>query len=226
MKDFIIVVLILAVLSYSLPLQEDIRYLRIKYGLRDDFVLTPGEFAMTFVLSGFRGLASDLLWLKVDMLWHSGKWYLMTPTLRMITWLQKDFMAAWGLASWHLGYNLSHYAQTEEDKQKYIGQAIELLKNGIAKNPDRYDLYWELGWFYFDKLENYDEAIRYFRRAIRFEHPLYIDRLIAKAYMEKGEYAKAKKELMRCLELPDADMYHLGIVKKNLRKVEELLNKR
>lgn len=223
LRDFIIVALILALISYLPLLQQELRSMRISQGLQDDLVLLPGEFATAFIFSGFRGLACDLLWLKVDEYWHTGKWYMMPQTLRAITWLQKDFMPAWGLASWHLAYNISRRADTEKEKQQYITDAIDLLKEGIFKNPGRYDLYYELGWLYFDRLQDYDSAIKYFRKAIKFEHPMYIDRLIANCYMKKGDLESAKMEWERCLRLPGSNMYHLGIAKKNLKTIEEQL---
>jgi len=223
MKTISAVVITLMLISFILPLQEHITYLQIKYDLREDFVMMPGEFAIAFLISGFRGLAADLLWLKIDEFWHEGKWYNMPAVLRAVTWIQKDFISAWSLAAWHLAYNLSSYEEDEAKKQLYVNQGLGLLKEGMMKNPDRYELYFELGWLYYDKVKNYDEAIKYFRRATRFTHPSYIDRLIAHAYAKKNDLENAKKEWERCLGVFQDDIYHIGLAKKNLKKIDEQL---
>ena len=72
---------------------------------------------------------------------------------------------------------------------------------------------------------DYDEGIRYFRGAVRYEHPSYIDRLIAHAYRKKGDIESEYKEWQHCLTIFTDDQYHIDIVEKHLEAAKEKLGK-
>lgn len=208
-----------------LVLQASINYSRVTEDLEESMVVMPGEFVTNFVIGGFRGIAADLLWLKIDEFWHTGKWFDIIPLIRAITWMQPHFLEAWELGAWHLAYNCYAYAESAGDagKDAYIDAGIKFIKQGLARNRDVYDLWFNLGWIYYHKLANYDEAIRCFRGAIRVKHPSYIDRLIAHAYRKKGDIESEYREWQRCLTIYKDDSYHITIVKEHLEKAKEKL---
>ena len=76
-----------AALIAILPLQQSINYSRVTEDITERLVVMPGEFITVFILGGFRGIAVDILWLKMDEYWHHGEWYRVMPILRIITWL-------------------------------------------------------------------------------------------------------------------------------------------
>ena len=200
-------ILLLFIFIYSL--QSDMDLMRTREGLWQSLVLMPGEIINEFVLSGFSGIAADLLWIRADEYWHEGEWHRAFPLYRTVTWLQPNFIVAWSMGGWHLAYNMYAYTKDPEMKKYFLESGINFLKEGILANPNEYQLYFELGWTYFHKAEDYDSAIRYFRRAVKFEHPHYIDRLIAHAYRKKGDIAAEYKEWQRCLTLfQDASQHH------------------
>ncbi len=115
------------------------------------------------------------------------------------------------------------YTKDPEMKKYFLESGINFLKDGILANPNKYQLYFELGWTYFHKAEDYDAAIRYFRRATKFEHPHYIDRLIAHAYRKKGDIAAEYQEWQRCLTLFQDDSQHQERSRHFLEEVRKKL---
>lgn len=222
-RKYILIGIITALFIAILPLQQAINYSRVTEDLVEQLVIMPGEFLTNFVIGGFRGIAVDIIWIKIDDKWHHGKWFEIIPLLRAATWLQPHFLEAWELGAWHMAYNLYVYAKGMPDREKYIEEGIRFLKEGLAKNRNVYDLRFNLGWIYYHKLKDYDKGIRYFRGAIRYKHPSYIDRLIAHGYRKKGDIEAEYIEWQRCLTVFKDDEYHVNIVKRHLEKAKKKL---
>lgn len=222
-RRYILIGVIASLFIAILPLQQSINYSRVTEDLVEELVIMPGEFVTNFIIGGFRGIAADILWVQIDELWHHGKWFEIIPLLRAITWMQPHFLEAWELGAWHLAYNLYAYAEGMPDREKYISEGIRFLKEGLAKNRNIYDLWFNLGWIYYYKLNHYDEGIRYFRGAARYNHPSYIDRLIAHAYRKKGDIEAEYKQWQYCLTIFQDDGYHIAIVKEHLQRAEDKL---
>lgn len=257
-------------------LQVSIDYHKKLEDLETGLLLLPGQAAGSLVLSGFKGLAADLLWLNVEDYWHSGQHYKMLPLLEAVAWLQPTYITVWAVGGWHMAYNIyvqvgqnesklseelekmkqswspqekNKYRVLEEalaenktileqlDKkgkteelvrdylqrlEKYEGkidllgekenkavetvksmlniprnkiywylQGVQFLKKGITYNPDKYDLYFELGWTYYHKGMDYPNAVKYLEKAIKHPHPDYVDDVLAHAYEKNGQIQKA-----------------------------------
>ncbi len=222
-RKYILIGIVAALFIAILPLQQAINYSRVTEDLVEQLVIMPGEFVTNFVIGGFRGIAVDIIWIKIDDMWHHGKWFEIIPLLRAATWLQPHFLEAWELGAWHMAYNLYVYAEGMPDREKYIEEGIRFLKEGLAKNRNVYDLWFNLGWIYYHKLKDYDKGIRYFRGAIRYKHPSYIDRLIAHGYRKKGDIEAEYIEWQRCLTVFKDDDYHIDIVERHLEKAKNKL---
>ncbi|NLO07654.1 MAG: tetratricopeptide repeat protein [candidate division WS1 bacterium] len=159
------------------------------------------------MLGGFREVAASMLWMRTHSMWHSGEgtqWdalYLM----RMTTLLDPHWLEPWRITAWHCAYNL--YVETDDpaEKARMLQLGVDVLKEGISWNPDRYDLYFELGWTYFDKIRDYDEAARWLGAAIRFEHPEYVERLIAHGYERLPDIPMALQWYDYCLKRRPSD---------------------
>lgn len=164
------------------------------------------------MLGGFREVAASMLWMKTHSMWHSGRgtyWdhlYLM----RMTTLLDPHWLEPWRITAWHCAYNL--YVETDDPKvqAQMLETGVDVLKEGISWNPDRYDLYFELGWTYFDKIRDYEEAARWLGAAIRFEHPEYVERLIAHGYERLPDIPKALQWYDYCLKRRPSDQTAKG----------------
>lgn len=159
------------------------------------------------MLGGFREVAATMMWLKTHSMWHEGggtRWDALS-LMRMTTLLDPHWLEPWRITAWHCAYNLYVETDDPEVQAELLDTAVNVLKEGISWNPDRYDLYFELGWTYFDKIRDYDEAARWLGAATRFEHPEYIERLIAHAYERLPEPEKALQWYDYCIKRRPSD---------------------
>ncbi len=147
--------------------------------------------AATALVVGFRGLAADLLWLKSDAYWHHGQWHRLLPVYRLIVTLQPHFLLVWSIGGWHMAYNLSYQARDRAESERWLREGIAFLKEGIAANREKADLYFDLGWTYFDRMKDYAAALPYLEMAARKSDSKVTARVLAHTYAKLGHDAKA-----------------------------------
>jgi tetratricopeptide (TPR) repeat protein len=141
-----------------------------------------GVVVIAALLGGFRKSAANVLWLQNEEDWKDGRAYRTVPLARAVTLLDPYFVDAWTITCWQLAYNMSVDAKTPDDAASYIKQGLDFAKGGITWNSTRYEIYQEIGWTYYDKLQNYAMAAEYLKKAINHPHPAFLERLIAHAY--------------------------------------------
>lgn len=163
--------------------------------------------SMTNMFFGFRKMAANLLWLQVDKYWHAGHLHRMVPLMKTTVALDPEFVDAFLLGAWHLGYNataqmpdtpepLKRYDPRHQarvgDKESLYYEAIDFLKDGIRKNPRNYKLYFDLGFSLYElKLNDYAHAVQYLGEAMRYKHDRWVPRQLAIAQQKNGQYADA-----------------------------------
>ena len=189
-KIFSTIIILLVGISF---LQKSIDLQRKFEDLEANLLLMPGEIAGSLILSGFRGIGADLLWLQVHHCWHSGQQYRMLPLFNSITFLQPHFITPWAVGGWHMAYNIYVLMKTEKEKNYWLQTGLNFLKRGTEHNPNRYDLYFELAWTYYHKAKDYANAVKYFEKAVKFPHPEYVDDCLAHAYAKNGQIKKSIK---------------------------------
>ncbi|MDP8262126.1 MAG: hypothetical protein P9M13_02335 [Candidatus Ancaeobacter aquaticus] len=208
-----------------------------------------GGFLSAALVSGFRGVVADLLWLKCDHYWHTSQWYKLVPMYYLITRLQPQFIQPWVIGGWHMAYNVSHKvahegeednksdlhahdncgegcshetslrlktipheplvkkcpseSDKEHERQKWVDRGILFLKDGLQYNDKTYELYFELGWLYYYKVKDYKESLYYFKNAVGYKHPLWVDRMLAHAYEKCGDYRGAYATWEKVLKAKD-----------------------
>ena len=182
------IVLLFLLLS---PIQNKIDLQRKQMGFEQRLLLMPGQITGSLVLGGFKGLAADLLWLQVEELFHSGQSFKMLPILKSVTFLQPKFITPWAVGGWHLSYNIPAEIKDPKEKEYWIQAGVDFLKEGLSYNPERYDLYFELGWTFYNKIKNYAEAVKYLELACKFPGPDYLDDVLAHAYEKNGQIDRA-----------------------------------
>jgi len=143
------------------------------------------------LLGGFRKSAANVVWLQSDANWYEGRHYRTVPLGRLVTTLDPQFVEAWTVTCWHLAYNMSVEAKSGDEAADLIRQGIEFAETGLPWNSTRYELYQEIGWTYYDKLQNYARAAEYFKKAIDHPHPTFLERAIAHAYERIPDIDKA-----------------------------------
>ena len=219
----IILITVVAVIVGSIPLRERIRYQRLVLGIRRPMPLTKivdfDPTALTgvmigAVLGGFREVAAAMMWAKVDTLWYEGKgaWFDCLNVMRSTTLLDPHWIEPWRITAWHMAYNL--YVETDDARLRAIllDKAISALKEGISWNPEEVQLLTELGWTYFDKLDDYEQAAKWFRATLHMPHPAHIDRLIAHGYENLPDIPKALDWYDYCLKRDPTDDIARGAI--------------
>jgi tetratricopeptide (TPR) repeat protein len=206
------------------PLDRAVEYDRLVLGLQQPTpwfqIVARGsagdtELAVTGVtgvivgaaLGGFREVAATMLWMKTHEYWSKGEALEVKALwlMRLVTLLDPHWLEPWRVTAWHLAYNLYVETDDPELQQKYLQMGVDSLKEGISWNPDRYDLYMELAWTYFDKVEDFEEATKWFRAAMRYPHPEYVDRLVGHAYERMPDIPKALDAYDYCLKRDPQD---------------------
>ncbi|MBQ0105375.1 MAG: tetratricopeptide repeat protein [Armatimonadetes bacterium] len=173
----------------------------------------PGQFLIA-TFSGFKDVISGALWVRADEFFHRGDYDNIIPLVRLVTWLDPHNIDIYTTGAWHMDYNFTDEAQRSDKRN--IPLSIALLEDGIAKNPDRWDLYFELGWVHYNrKLEDYDNSLKYIKLACehdgydsntgkRIPRPEFVDRMLAHAYEAAGDYDNAIKYWQIAIERSDA----------------------
>ncbi|MBA3710344.1 MAG: hypothetical protein H0W83_16160 [Planctomycetes bacterium] len=112
------------------PLRRDVMPTSEAYS-----ALTPGEFAGTLMLGGFRGLACDLLWLRADAAQEQGRYYESLALFQTISRVQPRFEQVWTYMSWNMAYNLVHEVEDPDAKWSWFLAGIHSNVRGCERNP-------------------------------------------------------------------------------------------
>jgi len=178
------------------------------------------------MLSGFRGVVADFVWLRAHRVWEEAwdrlerpenpenpSWYLMEQDLRLAVTLQPHSIAFWDIGSWHMAWNISygegknrnHPSQLYRDKvaRDWVLRGQQFLEEGIRNNPDNYELHFRLGFLLYFKRKDPLGAIPHLKKAAGFpEAPLYVGRMIGHMH-EKGGRKREAYEWWKKLWLED-----------------------
>lgn len=115
--------------------------------------MPPHVALATAALGTFRGLATDVLWIRADELQAKGQYFEAQTLAEWITSLQPHFVNVWGFQAINMAYNISVMAEEPFDRWGWVNRGIELLRSkGIPLNPNAPKLYEELGWILMDKV--------------------------------------------------------------------------
>ncbi len=223
MKNIYLMLFLLVLLTLGTFTQISIDAQRTKEGLSSRYLFQPAEAVNNMIAGGFQGLAVDLLWVRIDEYSHHGQWYKLLPIFKTVTFLQPKFILGWSVGAWHMSFNLYFHSKALEEKQKWLNTGLQFLKEGIQHNPDRYELYFEAGWTYFFKAEDYPNAIRYLKRAIRFKHPQFVEHTLAHAYERNGDLVDALQIWKYLQNKEDHEKSMETVVNRQVKKIEELL---
>ena len=151
------------------------------------------------------GRVTDLLWEKSDGFFHVGDYERSVATLRLITDLDPTDLQAYSVGAWLI------------DSRERPSEAEAFLKLGLSRNPNHYEMYSELGDFYFNK-QNYAAAVGYFESALKFKDcPIVLWHMLAHAYERSGSLQKSIETWEHALTLEPGD----GTVLVNLKRVKD-----
>ncbi|MGB9797292.1 MAG: tetratricopeptide repeat protein [bacterium] len=204
--------LLLILIALVIILQTKIDVYRVNYRPKEitSFGYLSREVLAT-ALMGLREVAAGLLWLKIEDYFHSGEHEKIPPLIRIITWLDPHFIEAYSSGAWQLAWNSEDW--------RLIPSAEEFLKEGIQNNPDKYELYADMGWLYYDKVRDYDKAIEWYKRASALPSPPQVKRMLAHSYERAGKIDEAIKIWKSLIEEAKKE------VEKNPKNFEALFNR-
>lgn len=173
-KKIILLLLAVALFFGAGQVQRSLNHDRAALGLtRTAAVLdnAPPALAFTTVaLGGFRGLISNLLWIRANDLQQDDKFFEAAQLADWITKLEPTFAQVWAFQAWNMAYNISVKFKENQpeiyiDRWRWLQRGIELLRDeGLRYNPNSILLYRELGWLFQHKMgQNLDDANMYYK---------------------------------------------------------------
>jgi len=183
---FSILLAVAFVVPTNLYLAKEVEKRRISTSLEEELAFYPSGRYLRPVAGGFRHLLADMLWLraiqyygehrKTDLVFDKAG-----HVFEVLTDLDPHFVEA---------FRFGALVLVEDADEPEWG--IELLRKGIRENPDRWELYFDLGFHYF-RLRQYEYAASYFHRAARFpEVDSRVARFAAAAEERRGDLETAR----------------------------------
>lgn len=188
------------------------------------------------LLAGFRGVVADFVWLQSQGYWEHKEWLRQYRDLELTTTLQPQSILFWDVGAWHMAWNIGYAVSVDPaNRTKAEGlkrqhawheRAQEFLERGIENVPNRYDLYFALGWLYLHKFHDDCRAEQALRKAAEFkEAPVYVGRVHAQALQKCGMLTEAYEYWRTAwLQKPTGIRQEWNVVEREIRRLEEQLN--
>jgi hypothetical protein len=119
----------------------------------------------TVMLGGFRGLISDLLWLRVSYLQSRGEYFEIVQLADWITKLSPRSAETWAFHAWNMSYNVSAMMPDPEDRWRWVRNGIALLRDdGLRCVGENADLYASIAGLYLFKIGGFHDKVHDFYR--------------------------------------------------------------
>ena len=168
-KKLLLVLLAVVLLAGVFQMQKSLNRDRDSLGLTRVQPLenAPPVLAFTTVaLGGFRGLISNILWIRATELQENDKYFEMAQLASWITKLEPHFVQVWLEQAWNMAYNISVKFKDYPDRWRWVDRGLELLRDdGLRYNPNETLIYRELAWFFQHKIgANMDDANMYYKQ--------------------------------------------------------------
>lgn len=255
MRNRLLAVLLLIVPAWGMrPWQNQILAERrqLKYGgapvtreMRDQI----GQGLAIALLAGFRGVAADFIWLRAQGFWEQRQWFKQSECIENAVKLQPQSVFFWDVGAWHMAWNIAYAERIAPDnatlaegirrERLWHDRGREFLERGLQNIPNRFDLYYKLGWIYYQHLARdcggetdcqqtrYRKAAEYFLIATTYRGaPDYLGRDAARC-LEKAGDLPAAYQLWRKLwqeNDPHRNAYARPIIQREIRRFENLLD--
>jgi hypothetical protein len=221
---------------------------RLKYGgarVTLDMRDAIGQGMAIALLAGFRGVVADFLWIQANGFWEKRQWLRQYRDMVLVTTLQPQSVLFWDTTAWHMAWNIGYAVSVDpanrtraegiKRQREWQEKAREFLERGIENIPNRYELYFALGWLYYEKLSGscedppcaraFCKAAEYFGRASQFkEAPRYIRRMYARALEKCGDPVDAYAVWKEMWDDKTAPGDELRIVERELKTIENTLH--
>lgn len=158
-------------------------------------------------LNAIRSLIDYRLVQLADEYWHDGQHYKTMAVLFVLIEYDPKDVETYS----NLGWMLDSYGET--------ARAFQIYERGIRANPDRYDLYYDVGFWYHQKGE-LRRARAYLEKAVQFPNvPAFVWKTLAHTYEKLGEYEKCLQAWEKARQIDPND----GAVELNMSRVRKKL---
>ena len=252
MRNKVLVAILLLVAGLVLlPVENAVRAERVqlKYGgARVSVQLREviGQNLAIALLAGMRGVVADFLWITSHDYWEKKEWLRQYRNIQIVSALQPQSLLFWDLGQWHMAWNIGYGALSDpknrtksegvKREREWHEKAREFLVRGIENIPNRYDLYFTMGWLYYGKLskdcdeppcrEAYCKAAEYFGKAASFpDAPQFVTRFYPRALEKCGQTLAAYEEWKRLWFLDHSKVdQSWSIVERETRRLEDELH--
>ena len=97
--------------------------------------LQPGEFAGTLLLGGFRGLVTDLLWMRALRAKDQGRYYESVALFQLISRVQPRFEQVWEYMAHDMSFNIAHQVEGQSEKWAWFLAGVQAQARGVERNP-------------------------------------------------------------------------------------------
>lgn len=141
---------------------------------------------------GYDSLLADIYWTRAVQYFGSGvqahkmNYDLLDPLLNITVTLDPQLMIAYRFGAIFLSENPPGGAGRPD-------QAVDLVRRGIAANPDEWRLYQDLGFIYYTHLKDYQKASEAFLEGSKNPKALIWMRVMAARVAESGESAATSR---------------------------------
>jgi hypothetical protein len=238
----LIAVLVLVVPVWlMLPLSHHIETerLALRYGganVSRKLRLDLGQGMAIALLAGFRGVVADFIWIQGHGYWERKEWLRQFRDIELVATLQPQSILFWDTGAWHMAWNIGYavsvdtnvytQAQAMRRQREWWDRAEAFLKRGIENVPNKYNLYFSLGWLYQEKFKDYCLAAQYFEKAASFpDAPSYITRMHARSLERCGDLRGAYAYWVNLWSQDHTKVdQNWSIVEREIRRLEDLMN--
>ncbi len=126
------------------------------------------------VMSIFRPLAINYLWMRSEELKDAGQYFDALHLSRFICELQPNIDSVWQFLAWNMSYNISVGVPTPAERWRWVQAGYELVRDeGLPANPDSGLLYWQIAWIFQHKMgANQDNFHRYYKWRLAYDMSL------------------------------------------------------
>lgn len=179
--------------------------------------LSPDHFILA--LAGLREFLSSVLWLKGDTFFHEGNYDAMLPILRIATILDPHNIEIYATGMWHMAYNFTDTDNRSD--RRYLPSALAFGKEGALHNPHSYELFFNLGMLWMQKIEDRPEkAVEWFKKACSKSDILLTNKsMLAHAFIKNNEVKNALttfENLIKEVECNPEDLDYKETIENNL----------
>ena len=184
-------------------------------------VASPTDFAGVVIMSGFRPLAADLLWMRAEDLACERRYYELISLYNLITTLDPHFEGAWVYNASNLASRIAPLEDTPQKRWRWIREGLLYAMRGMEKNPRSDTIAFSIAFILYhevpkddyyikqtlhdpvinpDRLSVIELSRRWAERGYETKpHTIYIDWVLEFIYRQYGNRAKTRSEKLAYL---------------------------